>query len=72
MNPLEAQIGGTHYSTMQIQPIEYIHANNVPFLEGNIIKYIMRHKKKNGVQDLEKAKHYLEILIQLDYGKHSS
>ena len=71
-NPLENQIGGNHYKDYTIQPVEFIHANNVPFLEGNIIKYIMRHKKKNGIQDLEKAKHYLEILIQLDYGKHSS
>ena len=71
-NPLENQIGGNHYKDYTIQPVEFIHANNVPFLEGNIIKYIMRHKKKNGVQDLEKAKHYLELLIQLDYGKHTS
>ena len=68
MNPLEKQIGGNHYKDYSIQPVEFIHANNVPYLEGNIIKYIMRHKKKNGVQDLEKAKHYLELLIQLDYG----
>lgn len=72
MNALEEQIGGNHYKDFKIQPVEFIHGNKVPYLEGNIIKYIIRHKSKNGVQDLEKAKHYLEILIQLEYGTDSS
>lgn len=72
MNPLEKQIGGNHYKDYAIQPIEFIHANKIPFLEANVIKYIMRHKSKNGLQDLEKAKHYLEILINLEYGKEST
>jgi hypothetical protein len=68
-NPLNTQIGGTHYKDLKIQPIEFIHANNLPFIEGNIIKYVARHKAKNGLADLEKAKHYIDLLIKLEYSK---
>jgi hypothetical protein len=64
MNPLDVQIGGTHYKDMAIQPIEFIHANKLGFCEGNAIKYICRYKDKGGVQDLEKAIHYLQLLIE--------
>lgn len=63
-NSLESQIGGTHYKEMSIQPIEYIMANNLGYIEGNIIKYVSRYKSKNGLEDLKKAKHYLDILIE--------
>lgn len=63
---LETQIGGSHYKSQAIQPVEYIHANNIGYFEGNVIKYVTRWKNKNGVQDLEKAKHYLELLIELE------
>lgn len=63
---LETQIGGNHYKSQAIQPVEYIHANNIGYFEGNVIKYVTRWKNKNGVQDLEKAKHYLELLIELE------
>lgn len=63
---LETQIGGSHYKFQAIQPVEYIHANNIGYFEGNVIKYVTRWKNKNGVQDLEKAKHYLELLIELE------
>lgn len=56
------QVGGDHYD-LPIQPIEYILANDLSFIEGNIIKYVTRYKRKNGMQDLLKAKHYLELLI---------
>ena len=69
---LEKQIGGNHYKDFEIQPVEFMYKNNIPYLEGNVIKYVTRHKDKGGLQDLEKAKHYLEILIQLEYGKHTS
>jgi len=49
-----------------IQPIEYIHANNLSFIEGSIVKYISRWRNKNGVEDLEKIKHYLDLLIELE------
>lgn len=66
---LMKQVGGSHYKDKAIQPIEYIHANNLGFCAGNIIKYVTRYKDKNGVQDLEKAKHYLEMLIELESKK---
>lgn len=58
------QIGGTHYQT-PIQPWDYILANSLGFLEGNIIKYVTRYKAKNGVEDLKKARHYLDKLIEV-------
>lgn len=64
---LEHQEGGSHYKKMAIQPIDFIYFNDIPFIEGNIIKYVLRHKKKNGLEDLRKAKHYLEILIEKEY-----
>ena len=67
MSAKDIQIGGSHYSKYSIQPTEFIHKNNIPFIEGNIIKYVIRHKDKNGVQDLLKAKHYIELLIELEY-----
>jgi hypothetical protein len=57
------QVGGNHYDKMYIQPIEFIQANDIPFIEGNIIKYVCRWRNKGGVEDLKKAKHYLDILI---------
>lgn len=63
----ETQVGGNHYKDLKIQPIEYIHANGLDYFEGNVIKYITRHRKKNGKQDLEKAKHYIDLLIELEY-----
>ena len=66
MNPLDDQIGGTHYKDYRIQPVEYIYANGLDFLSGNIIKYVTRWKSKNGVEDLKKARHYLDILIMLE------
>ena len=66
MNPTEKQIGGDHYQT-KIQPVEYIHANGLNFFEGNVIKYITRHRRKGGNADLEKAIHYIEMLIQFEY-----
>jgi|GEM_PF-1248088 hypothetical protein len=61
----EKQVGGTHYSDKAIQPIEYIEANNLGIHEANIVKYITRWKDKNGLEDLEKARWYLERLIKI-------
>jgi hypothetical protein len=71
VNATDKQIGGTHYKQLKIQPTEFIHANNIPFIEGNIIKYVIRHKHKNGLQDLVKAKHYIDLLIQFEYNHES-
>lgn len=59
------QVGGDHYKSKAIQPWDYIASNNIGYLEGNVIKYVSRWKDKNGVQDLEKARHYLDKLIEL-------
>jgi len=63
---LSRQVSGSHYVNSSIQPIEYIHANGLGFIEGNIIKYITRWRDKNGIQDLEKIKHYIDLLIELE------
>lgn len=61
----ETQVGGDHYRRQTIQCWDYIVANGIGFLEGNVIKYVSRHKTKNGLQDLEKARHYLDKLIEV-------
>ena len=58
------QIGGDHYIKMAIQPIEFILKNNIGFAEGNVIKYVSRWREKGGVEDLKKARHYLDMLIE--------
>jgi len=65
-NALSVQVGGDHYKGMKIQPVEFIHANQIPYMEGNAIKYLCRWRAKNGVVDLEKAKHYIELLIEME------
>ena len=67
MSIYEKQIGGSHYKNMKIQPSEFINKNNLPFAEGNAIKYICRHKHKGERQDLEKAKHYIDMILERDY-----
>jgi len=63
------QIGGSHYKDCDIQPIDYIVKNNLDFLEGNVIKYITRHKTKGGVEDIKKVIHYAELILEKKYGK---
>jgi len=67
-NPYDKQVGGDHYQNMKIQPAEFINKNEMKFAEGNAIKYICRHINKGGEQDLEKAKHYIDMIIERDYG----
>ena len=66
------QIGGSHYKDMVEQPSEFINKNKLLFAEGNAIKYICRHAHKGEVQDLEKAKHYIDMIIERDYGPQES
>ena len=66
---LREQIGGDHYSKLAIQPVEYITKNKLSYLAGNVVKYVTRYKDKNGLQDLQKAKNYVEMLIELEKGK---
>lgn len=68
-SPLDHQVGGKHYKEMKIQPVEYIHANELPFIEGNIVKYITRWRSKGGIDDLRKVIHYAELLIKLETDK---
>lgn len=63
---LDVQIGGRHYAAKSIQPVQYIHANDIGFFEGNVIKYVTRWKDKGGLEDLRKAKHYIELLLELE------
>ena len=62
----DRQIGGDHYKNLAIQPVEFIEKNGLGYCIGNIIKYLCRYKKKNGVQDLKKAKHYIEMLLEME------
>lgn len=66
MSALEKQVSGSHYKDFPIQPVEFIHRNSIPYIEGNVIKYISRWRDKGGLADLEKAKHYIDLLIELE------
>ena len=67
---LDKQIGGSHYKDCGIQPVEYIYANQLDFLEGNVIKYITRHRTKgDGEKDIRKVIHYAEMILEMVYGK---
>ena len=67
MSAYDKQIGGSHYKKMKIQPSKFVIENELLFPEGNVIKYICRHRFKNGKEDLEKAVHFIEMIIERDY-----
>lgn len=67
MSSLDVQEGGSHYKSLPIQPVEYITKNKLGYIEGCIIKYVTRHREKGGAQDLRKAIHYLQLLLELEY-----
>lgn len=64
-----AQVGGSHYRDMAIQPAEFITKNSIDYLAGNVIKYVVRHKNKNGAQDIRKAIHYCQLILEMEYGE---
>ena len=66
---MQKQVGGGHYKDLKIQPIEYILENNLGYCEANVVKYITRWRSKNGVEDLRKAKHYIDFLIERELVK---
>lgn len=68
---LSRQVGGSHYKDFEIEPIEFILANNLGYCEGNIIKYICRHSAKGGIQDIDKVIHYCELLKELKYNEEA-
>jgi hypothetical protein len=65
---LASQVGGDHYRKLAIQPVNYIHANKLDFLQGNIVKYATRHKDKGGAEDVRKIIHYARLILELEYG----
>lgn len=67
-SPTNKQIAGNHYQ-LPIQPIEFIHANKLDFIQGCIIKYAVRFRDKNGAEDIKKIIHYCELLLELEYGE---
>jgi len=69
MSALSEQAGGNHYKDLAIQPVEYIYNNQLPYLEGNVVKYVTRHKSKNGAEDIRKAIHYCQLILELEYGE---
>ena len=67
---LDKQVGGSHYKDCGIQPVEYIYSNGLDFLEGNVVKYITRHRTKgDGEQDIRKVIHYAQMILQMEYNK---
>ena len=62
--PQSRQVGGNHYKDFHIQPYEFISKNNLSFFQGNVVKYVCRYLNKNGIEDLEKIKHYCELEIK--------
>ena len=65
-NALDVQVGGGHYKDFPIQPVQYCQLNRLDYCEANVVKYISRWRTKNGLQDLEKVKHYVDLLIELE------
>lgn len=69
-SPMHTQVGGSHYKDMVIQPVEFIHKNGIGYMEGNVIKYVARWRGKNGLEDLKKARHYIDLLIEMESDKN--
>ena len=71
MSALDTQVSGNHYKDMAIQPVEFIYKNKMDYLSGNVIKYISRHKSKNGAEDVKKAIHYCQLILLMEYGNET-
>lgn len=69
MSANDTQHGGTHYKDSAIQPWDFIASNKLGYFEGNVVKYVARWRKKNGLEDLKKAQHYLQKLIEVEFGE---
>lgn len=65
-SPMKTQIGGDHYKKLVIQPVEYVHKNGIGYMEGSAIKYLSRWRDKGGKADLLKAKHFIELLLEME------
>jgi hypothetical protein len=71
MSALDTQVSGNHYKDMAIQPVQFIYKNKMDYLSGNVIKYISRHKSKNGADDVKKAIHYCQLILLMEYGNET-
>ncbi len=69
MSALDTQAGGNHYKNMAIQPVVFIQQNGMPYLDGCVIKYLARHRNKNGAEDIKKAIHYCQLILEMEYGE---
>jgi len=69
---LDIQIGGNHYKDMKIQPGDYAFQNNLNVWQFNVVKYVSRYKTKDGIEDLKKAKHCIDLLIDAEYGDENA
>ena len=67
MSAYDKQVGGKHYIQYKIQPSKFVVENKLLYPEGSVIKYILRHQDKGGKEDLEKAKHFIDMIIERDY-----
>lgn len=73
MSAFNEQVAGDHYKNMVIQVVQYNHLNGIGYMEGNVIKYVSRWKSKgNGIEDLRKARHYLDLLIEMEEAKNAN
>ena len=70
MKAQQMQIGGHHYKDLPIQPAEYCQRNQLNFCESSVIKYVTRHREKNGKEDIQKAIHFLNLLIEFEYNEY--
>ena len=61
------QVGGVHYKKFKIQPAEFCYVNDIPYLEATAIKYLCRHREKNKAEDLKKAIHFIQLLLEFEY-----
>ena len=68
---LDIQVGGDHYKQLPIQPVEFCQRNRLPACETAVVKYVCRHHEKGGAQDIRKAIHYLELLLELEYASEN-
>jgi hypothetical protein len=69
LSALERQEGGDHYKRYAIEPVEFCHRNNLSWCQANVVKYVVRFKDKGGIEDLHKARHYLDMLEEFEYGE---
>ena len=72
MSVWKKQVGGKHYIKYKIQPSKFVVENKLLYPEGSVIKYILRHQDKGGKEDLDKAKHFIDMIIERDYGEEKT